>query len=82
LPVVPAERKYASRRLCMSARVLGAGVRGMGTNAVGVSGVSSPGVSGVSGVGGVGGSEGRSDAPEKVSRPSAGSYMATNVSAV
>jgi hypothetical protein len=35
----------------MSARVLGAGVRGMGTNAVGVSGVSSPGVSGVSGVG-------------------------------
>jgi hypothetical protein len=85
LPVVPAERKYASRRLCMSARVLRAGVRGMGTNAVGVSGVSSPGVSGVSGVsgvGGVGGSDGRSDAPEKVSRPSAGSYMATNVSAV
>ena len=81
-PVVPAERKYASRRLCMSARVLGAGVRGIGTNVVGVSGVSSVGVCGVCGVGGVGGSEGRSDAPEKVSRPSAGSYIATNVSAV
>lgn len=63
----------------MSARVLGAGVRGMGTKVVGVSGVSSVGVCGV---GGVDGSEGRSDAPEKVSRPSAGSYMATNVSAV
>jgi len=34
------------------------------------------------GVGGVGGSEGKSDAPEKVSRPSAGSYMATKVRAV
>jgi hypothetical protein len=33
-------------------------------------------------VGGVGGSEGKSSAPEKVSRPSAGSYMATKVSAV
>lgn len=30
----------------------------------------------------MGGSDGRSDAPEKVSRPSAGSYMATKVSAV
>jgi hypothetical protein len=70
------ERKYASRRLCISARVLGAGVRGIGPKVVGVSGVSS------AGVGGVGGSEGRSDAPEKVRRPSAGSYMATNVRAV
>jgi hypothetical protein len=79
LPVVLAERKYASRRLCMSASVLGAGVRGIGSKVVGVTGVSSVGVCGV---GGVGGSEGRRDAPEKVSKPSAGSYMATNVSAV
>jgi hypothetical protein len=33
-------------------------------------------------VGGVGGSEGRSEVPEKVYRPSAGSYMAMNVSAI
>jgi hypothetical protein len=32
--------------------------------------------------GDVGGSEGRSEVPEKVNRPSAGSYMAMNVSAV
>jgi hypothetical protein len=63
----------------MSASVLGAGVHGIGAWVVGVSGVSS---SGVCSVGGVGGSEGRSDAPEKVSRPSAGSYIATKVSAV
>lgn len=48
---------------------------------VGVPGV--PGdKDGVWGVGGVGCSEGKSSAPEKVSRPSAGSYMATKVSAV
>jgi hypothetical protein len=78
-----AERKYASSRLCISASVLGAGVHGIRLKAVvvGVSGVSSDD-DGVSGVGGVGGSEGRSEAPEKVSRPSAGSYMATKVSAV
>jgi hypothetical protein len=77
-----AERKYASRRLCISASVLGAGVRGMlKAVVVGVSGVSRAD-DGVWGVGGVGGSEGRSSAPEKVSRPSAGSYMATKVSAV
>lgn len=77
------ERKYASSRLCISASVLGAGVHGIALNAVvdGVSGVSS-GDDGVWGVWGVGGSEGRSEAPEKVSRPSAGSYMATKVSAV
>jgi len=63
----------------MSASVLGAGVRGIGPNVVGVTGVSSDGEYGV---GGVGGSEGSSDAPEKVSRPSAGSYLATKVSAV
>lgn len=77
--VVPVGRKYTSRRLCMSASVLGAGVHGIGAWMAGVSGVSS---AGVWGVGGVGGSEGRSDAPEKVSRPSAGSYTVTNVSAV
>ena len=32
--------------------------------------------------GDVGGSEGRSEVPEKVNRPSAGSYMAMNVGAV
>jgi hypothetical protein len=81
--VAAAERKYASRRLCISASVLGAGVHGIGPKAVvvGVSGVSGDD-DGVWGVGGVGGSEGRSSAPEKVSRPSAGSYMATKVSAV
>jgi hypothetical protein len=80
--VVAAERKYASSRLCISASVLGAGVHGIAPKAVvvGVSGVSSD--DGVWGVGGVGGSEGRSSAPEKVSRPSAGSYIATKVSAV
>ena len=82
MPGVPAERKYASRRLCISASVLGAGVRGIGPKVVGVPGVSSAGVCGVGGVGGVGGSEGKSDAPEKVRSPSAGSYMATNVRAV
>jgi hypothetical protein len=58
-------------------------VHGIGPKAVvvGVSGVSGDD-DGVWGVGGVGGSEGRSSAPEKVSRPSAGSYMATKVSAV
>ena len=66
----------------MSASVLGAGVHGIGAWVVGVSGVSSMSSVGVSGVGGVGGSEGRSDAPENVSRPSAGSYIATKVSAV
>lgn len=81
--VAAAERKYASRRLCISARVLGAGVHGIGLKAVvvGVSGVSGDDDN-VWGVGGVGGSEGRSEAPEKVSRPSAGSYMATKVSPV
>jgi hypothetical protein len=80
--VEAAERKYASRRLCISASVLGAGVRGMlKAVVVGVSDVSRAD-DGVWGVGGVGGSEGRSSAPEKVSRPSAGSYMATKVSAV
>jgi hypothetical protein len=80
--VAEAERKYASRRLCISASVLGAGVHGIGLKAVvGVSSVSGDD-DGVWGVGGVGGSEGRSSAPEKVSRPSAGSYMATKVSAV
>lgn len=41
--VAAAERKYASRRLCISASVLGAGVHGIGLKAVvvGVSGVSS-----------------------------------------
>ena len=82
MPGVPAEQKYASRRLCISARVLGAGMRGIGPKVVGVTGVSSPGVCGVYSVCGVGGSEGRSDAPEKVRRPSAGSYMVTNVRAV
>lgn len=91
--VQPVERKYTSRRLCMSASVLGAGVHGIGRCmwtgtgrgvcvrawAFGVSGVSNICVEGV---GGVGGSEGRSDAPEKVSRPSEGSYIATKVSAV
>jgi len=81
--VAAAERKYASRRLCISASVLGAGVHGIGPKAVvvGVSGVSRDD-EGVGGVGGVGGSEGRSEAPEKESRPSAGSYMATKVRAV
>lgn len=81
--VAAAVRKYASRRLCISASVLGAGVHGIGLKAVvvGVSSVSGND-DGVWGVGGVGGSEGRSSAPEKVSRPSAGSYMATKVSAV
>ena len=79
---MPAERKNALRRLCISARVLGAGMRSIGPKVVGVTGVLSPGVCGMYGVCGVGGSEGRSDAPEKVRRPSAGSYMATNVRAV
>jgi hypothetical protein len=57
----------------MSASMLGAGVHGIGAWVVGVSGISS---AGVCGAGGVGGQEGRSDAPEKVSRPSAGSYIA------
>jgi len=63
--------------------VLGAGVHGIALKAVvvGVSGVSSAD-DGVWGVGGVGGSEGRSSAPEKVSRPSFESYIATKVSAV
>jgi hypothetical protein len=41
-PVAAVERKYASRRLCISASVLGAGVHGIGLKAkvVGVSGVS------------------------------------------
>lgn len=58
-------------------------MHGIGPKAmvVGVPGV--PGdKDGVWCVGGVGGSEGKSSAPEKVSRPSAGSYMATKVSAV
>lgn len=87
------ERKYTSRRLCMSARVLGAGVHGIGRcmctgTGRGVCmrawafGVSGEWNIGVEGVGGVGGSEGRRDAPEKVSRPSEGSYIATKVSAV
>jgi hypothetical protein len=56
----------------MSASMLGAGVHGIGAWVIGVSGVSS---AGMCGVGGVGGQEGRSDAPEKVSRPSMGSYI-------
>ena len=72
----------------MSASVLGAGVHGIGkggrkcARAFGVSGVSSVSSVGVVGVSGVGGSEGSRDAPEKVRRPSEGSYIATNVSAV
>ena len=75
----------------MSASVLGAGVHGWGrckctgwgvgiyARAFGVPGVSTIGVVGV---GGVGGPEGSRDAPEKVRRPSEGSNIATNVSAV
>ena len=88
--VVPlvVERKYTSRRLCMSASVLGAGVHGIGkggrkcARAFGVSSVSSVSSVGVVGVSGVGGPEGSRDAPEKVRRPSEGSNMVTNVSAV
>jgi hypothetical protein len=57
----------------MSASMLGAGIHGIGAWVVGVSSVSS---AGVCSMGGVGGQEGRSDTPEKVSRPSAGSYIA------
>jgi hypothetical protein len=56
----------------MSASVLGAGVHGIGAWVVSISSVSS---AGMCSVGGVGGQEGRSDAPEKVSRPSAGLYI-------
>jgi hypothetical protein len=56
----------------MSASILGAGVHSIRAWVIGVSGISS---TGVCGVGGVGGSEGRSDVPEKVSRPSVGSYI-------
>ena len=75
----------------MSASVLGAGVHGWGRGmcagwGVGIY-VQAFGVSGVwtisvVGVGGVGGPEGSRDAPEKVRRPSEGSNIATNVSAV
>jgi hypothetical protein len=57
----------------MSTSVLGAGIHSIGAWVVGISSISS---AGVCGVGGVGGQEGRSDAPEKVSRPSTGSYIA------
>jgi hypothetical protein len=57
----------------MSASMLGAGVHGIGAWVVGISSVSS---AGVCGMGGVGGQEGRSDMPEKVSRPSMGLYIA------
>jgi hypothetical protein len=56
----------------MSASVLGAGVHSIGAWVVGISSISS---AGVCGMGGVGGQEGRSDMPEKVSRPSVGSYI-------
>jgi hypothetical protein len=56
----------------MSASMLGAGIHGIGAWVVSVSGVSS---AGMCGMGGVGGQEGRSNVPEKVSRPSAGSYI-------
>jgi hypothetical protein len=67
-----AEQRYALRRLCMSASVLGAGVHGIRAWVIDISGISS---TGVCGVGGVGGSEHRSDMPEKVSRPSVGLYI-------
>jgi hypothetical protein len=56
----------------MSASMLGAGVHGIRVWVISISGVSS---AGMCSVGGVGGQEGRSDVPEKVSRPSAGSYI-------
>jgi hypothetical protein len=56
----------------MSASMLGAGIHDIGAWVISVSGISS---AGVCGVGGVGGSEGRSNVPEKVSRPSAGLYI-------
>jgi hypothetical protein len=57
----------------MSTSMLGAGIHDIGAWVVGISGISS---AGMCGMGGVGGSEGRSDTPEKVSRPSTGSYIA------
>jgi hypothetical protein len=57
----------------MSTSMLGAGVHSIGAWVVGISGISS---AGMCGVGGVGGQEGRSNAPEKVSRPSMGLYIA------
>jgi hypothetical protein len=57
----------------MSASMLGAGVHGIGVWVISISSISS---AGVCGMGGVGGQEGRSNTPEKVSRPSAGSYIA------
>jgi hypothetical protein len=56
----------------MSTSVLGAGVHSIGAWVVGVSSISS---TGMCSVGGVGGQEGRSNVPEKVSRPSMGSYI-------
>jgi hypothetical protein len=56
----------------MSTSMLGAGIHSIGAWVVGISSVSS---TGVCSVGGVGGQEGRSDAPEKVSRPSTGLYI-------
>jgi hypothetical protein len=57
----------------MSASMLGAGIHGIGAWVISISGISS---TSVCGMGGVGGQEGRSDVPEKVSRPSVGSYIA------
>jgi hypothetical protein len=57
----------------MSTSMLGAGIHSIGVWVVGISGISS---AGMCSMGGVGGSEGRSNVPEKVSRPSVGSYIA------
>jgi hypothetical protein len=57
----------------MSASMLGAGVHGIRVWVVGISSISS---AGMYSMGGVGGLEGRSNTPEKVSRPSMGSYIA------
>jgi hypothetical protein len=67
-----AEWRYMLRRLCMSASMLGAGIHSIRAWVIGISSISS---AGMCGVGGVGGQEGRSDVPEKVSRPSMGSYI-------
>jgi hypothetical protein len=57
----------------MSTSMLGAGIHSIKAWVIGISSVSS---TGVCSVGGVGGQEGRSNVPEKVSRPSVGSYIA------
>jgi hypothetical protein len=56
----------------MSTSVLCVGIHGIGAWVIGISSISS---TGMCGVGGVGGQEGRSNALEKVSRPSVGSYI-------